>query len=199
MMNNQEIYDLYVAQSENVRELWRAKVNLVKDINFYIRKGDEYQVKIKTKFLALLYSAWSEAQFVQIVYTPNGFSSSEIKGILHYKKKNGIGQAWKRLLENSKRKVGNISSKGDLNNRLRKLLEVIKDYIVEPSELRNKLAHGEWINALNGKLTAAHNEKSKINKKLKALDPVYIEKSFEIHRFLGFIVRDLVQSLCLLR
>jgi hypothetical protein len=190
-MNDQEIFNLYVAQSENVRELWKAKESLVKDMNYCIRKGDSYQISIKTKFLALLYSAWSEAQFTQIVFTPNGFSYSEIKHILRHKKKNGIGQAWKLMLENAMRKVGDTATRGDLNNRLRKLVSLSKDYISEPSELRNKIAHGEWINALNTTVTAINPSTSQI---LKQLDPVLVEKRFEVHRYLGYIVRDLVQS-----
>lgn len=190
-MNDQDIFDLYVAQSENVRELWKAKESLVKDINCCIRKSEEYQLSIKTKFLALLYSAWSEAQFTQIVFTPNGFSYSEIKHILRYKKKNGIGQAWKLMLENAMRKVGDTATRGDLNNRLRKLVNIAKDYIAEPSEIRNKIAHGEWINALNSAVTATNPITSQI---LKQLDPVLVEKRFEIHRYMGYIVRDLIQS-----
>ena len=75
-MTEQEIFELYVAQSENVRELWKVKESLIKDIHSYIRKNDNYQIQIKTKFLSLLYSAWSEAQFIQIVFTPKGFNYS---------------------------------------------------------------------------------------------------------------------------
>ncbi|MCI5136989.1 MAG: hypothetical protein D3922_00930 [Candidatus Electrothrix sp. AR1] len=190
-MNDQKIFNLYVAQSENVRELWKAKESLVKDLNFNIRKGEDYQVTIKTKFLALLYSAWSEAQFTQIVFTPNGFTYSENRRILRYKKKNGIGKAWKLMLEDAMRKVGDVATRGDLNNRLRKLINISKDYIDEPSQLRNKIAHGEWINALNSKITATNPSVSTV---LRRLDPVLVEKRFEVHRFLGYIVRDLIQS-----
>lgn len=180
-----------MAQSENVRELWKVRDNLNKDINFYIRKGDEYQIKIKTKFFSLLYSAWSETQFHQIVFTPRGFSYSEIQRILNYKKKNGIAQAWELMLTDAMRKVGDTSQKGDLANRLKNLKKITKKYISEPSEIRNKIAHGEWVNAMNNKNTAINSSASAT---LQNLDPVEIEKRFEVHRFLGYIVRDLVQS-----
>ncbi len=190
-MTEQEILKIYIAQSENVRELWKVRNSLSKDINHYMRKGDEYQVKIKTKFFSLLYSAWSETQFSQIVFTPNGFSYSKIQRILKYKKRNGISQAWDLMLTDAMRKVGNTSSKGDLANRLRNLKKITKKYISEPSELRNKIAHGEWVNAINSKCT---NINQKISADLLGLDPIEIEKRFEVHRYLGFIVRDLVQS-----
>ncbi len=106
-------------------------------------------------------------------------------------KKNGIGQAWKLMLGDAMRKVGDTTTRGDLNNRLRKLLVISKDYIAEPSELRNKIAHGEWINAINSKVTATNPRTSRV---LNQLDPVLVEKRFEVHRFLGYIVRDLIQS-----
>lgn len=190
-MTEQEILDMYMAQSENVRELWKVKNSLSKDINHYARKGDLYQVKIKTKLFSLLYSAWSETQFHQILFTPHGFSYSEIKNILDYKKKNGISQAWDLMLTNAMTKVGDSSRKGDLANRLKNLKRIKKKYISEPSELRNKIAHGEWVKAINSKNTAVNTTTSDA---LKTLDSVEIEKGFVIHRFFGYIVRDLIQS-----
>lgn len=190
-MTEQEILAMYMAQSENVRELWKVKSSLSKDINHYVRKGDSYQVKIKTKLFSLLYSAWSETQFHQILFTPNGFTYSEIKYILSFKKNNGISQAWDLMLTNAMKRVGDSSRKGDLANRLQNLKKIKKKYISDPSELRNKIAHGEWINAINGKNTSVNIPASEA---LKKLDPVDIEKGFEIHRFFGYIVRDLVQS-----
>lgn len=75
-MTNEEILELYKLQSCNVRKLNQVKDSLIKDINFYLRKSDDLQVEVKTKLLAILYVAWSEAQFIQIVYTPSGFSPS---------------------------------------------------------------------------------------------------------------------------
>lgn len=59
---------------------------------------------MQTKILALTYSAWSEAQFSQILYTPNIFSNSEIDEILRVKK-SGITVGWKRLVKISINKV----------------------------------------------------------------------------------------------
>ena len=45
-MTEQEIYDLYVLQSKNVRKLKKVKDSIVKDINFSIKKNDEFQTEI---------------------------------------------------------------------------------------------------------------------------------------------------------
>lgn len=51
IMDNQEIYDLYVLQSKNVRRLKKVQKSLVKDINFYLQKNDDFQVEIKQNYL----------------------------------------------------------------------------------------------------------------------------------------------------
>jgi hypothetical protein len=190
-MNDQEILDVYMAQSENVRYLNKVIEGAQRDINFYLRKSNDFQVKVKTKMLSLLYSAWSEAQFTQITFTEKGFMYSEICSIKAHKERYGIAEGWKYMINKALEKVGDIDANKDLDRRLVTLLSLVNDYIEEPSILRNKIAHGQWVNALNRDNTAVNNDWSKL---LDDLDPVEIGKRVEIHRFMGFIVRDLVQS-----
>lgn len=191
IMTEEEIKNLYMLQSVNVRELWKVKAGLIKDINYQIRKSDKFQVFMKTKLLSLIYSAWSETQFVQIFYTPDGFRYTEILKIQKCKKQKGIAAGWKYMLEEAMKKVGSTSENKDIKKRLQSLIVLVKKYIEEPCILRNKIAHGQWINALNCKNNALNED---ITNQLSSLDPVELEKRFEIHRYLGYIVRDLVQS-----
>lgn len=190
-MNDQEILTVYMAQSENVRYLSKVIDGTQRDINFYLRKSNDFQVKVKTKILSLLYSAWSEAQFTQITFTEKGFMYSEISSIKAHKERYGITEGWKYMIKKALEKVGDSNTNRDLGRRLETLLSLVKDYIEEPSILRNKIAHGQWVNALNRDNTAVNDV---LNKSLDELDPVEIGKRVEIHRFMGFIVRDLVQS-----
>lgn len=190
-MTDEEILAVYMAQSENVRYLHKVIAGLQKEINFDIKRSNEFQVKVKAKILAIVYSAWSEAQFLQIAYTEKGFLYSEIIKILGKKKERGIAEGWKFMIKMALAKVGDAATNKDLNKRLAKLVKLVQEFIEEPSIIRNKLAHGQWVNALD-------RDNSKINKALSdqinCLDPVVILKKVEIHKFLGFIVRDLVQS-----
>jgi len=190
-MNDQEILAVYMAQSENVRYLSKVIDGTQRDINFYLRKSNDFQVKVKTKILSLLYSAWSESQFTQITFTEKGFMYSEICSIKAYKERYGITEGWKYMIKKALEKVGDPNTNRDLGRRLETLLSLVKDYIEEPSILRNKIAHGQWVNALNRDNTAVYDV---LSKSLDELDPVEIGKRVEIHRFMGFIVRDLVQS-----
>ena len=189
-MTDQEIYDLYVLQSKNVRRLKQVQANLVKDINFYLRKNNEFQVEIKTKLLALLHCTLSEAQFIQIVHTPDGFLSSEIEKI-KAAKNSKLEDGWKLMIDLAMDKVGDWNNTKDLLERRNSLLKIIADYIISPSILRNKIAHGQWEFALNRENTK---ENEDLTAQLKDLNIVEITKWFDIHQYMGLIIRDLIQS-----
>ena len=190
-MTNDEILKLYKLQSHNVRNLNQVQRSLVQDINYSLRRSNDFQVEIKTKLLALLYCAWSEAQFIQIVYTPIAFSQSEIENINRVKNTKGISEGWKQMIELALQKVGDWNKSADLHNRRKKLFEIIDNYIKDPSLLRNKIAHGQWFYALNKENNA---ENPKLTKELEELDSVQLIKQFEVHKYLGLMIRDLVQS-----
>lgn len=190
-MTEQEIYDLYVLQSKNVRKLKKTEKNLIRSINHYLKKSDAFQVELNTKLYALLYCTLSEAQFIQIVNTPNGFQYTEIEKIKNEKNSNGVVKAWELMLDLAFDKVGDWKNNSDLKGRRMKLGEIILEFIQGPSELRNKIAHGQWDIALNRKNTCKNEIKTL---ELKELNVIKISRWSEVHQFLGLIVRDLIQS-----
>ncbi len=190
-MTEQEIYDLYVLQSKNVRKLKKAEKNLIRSINHYLKKSDAFQVELNTKLYALLYCTLSEAQFIQIVNTPNGFQYTEIEKIKNEKNNNGVVKAWELMLDLAFDKVGDWKNNSDLMERRVKLGEIIIEFIKGPSELRNKIAHGQWDIALNRKNTNKNETKTL---ELKELNVIKISRWSEVHQFLGLIIRDLIQS-----
>lgn len=189
-MTDEEIYDLYVLQSKNVRRLKQVQANLVKDINFYLKKNNDFQVEIKSKLLALLYCTLSEAQFIQIVHTPDGFTSAEIETIKAAKKSN-VEDGWTTMIDLAMDKVGDWRNIADLEARRNSLHKIIADFVTTPSILRNKIAHGQWEFALNRENTK---ENKDLTTDLNNLDVVMITKWFDVHQFLGLIIRDLIQS-----
>lgn len=173
-------------QSQNVQYLRKIIYILNKDINNAIKRSDNFEIEMKTKILALTYSAWSEAQFTQILYTPNSFTQNEIDTILSSKKRN-LEQAWTKLIETSLSKASGLD-----NNAVKStLIQYVKTYIITPSEVRNKLAHGQWKVALNSPLTSTNND---MTKRIDELNVVSIMIEFHIHTILGKIIRDLVNS-----
>lgn len=191
-MTRPEIYDLYVLQSKNVRKLKKVEANLVRTINTYLRKNDSFQVELNTKLYALVYCTLSEAQFIQIVNTPDGFLYTEIEKIKTEKNRNGVVKAWELLLDIAFDKVHkNWIANTDLLGRRSELQRIIDTFIKNPSELRNKIAHGQWDFALNSDNTAENTIKTH---ELKNLTVIQISIWSEVHQYLGLIVRDLIQS-----
>lgn len=191
-MTRQEIYDLYVLQSKNVRKLKKVEANLVRTINTYLKKNDSFQVELNTKLYALVYCTLSEAQFIQIVNTPDGFMDTEIEKIKAEKNRNGVVKAWELLFDMAFEKVNvNWKTDADLQSRRAELQNILDNYIKTPSELRNKIAHGQWDFALNRENTGENTSKTL---ELKKLTVIKITIWSEVHQFLGLIVRDLIQS-----
>lgn len=187
-MTIEQVKEIYKIQSRNVRHLKKAQRNLTTDINNSLLKGDEFKVRLKTNFLSLLYSALSEAQFVQILYTPHGFREAEIRQIQNER---AIFKKWKLMVDIALTKVGDYRTRPDLSIKRDKLRAIIEEYIEKPQLLRNKIAHGQWLHALNNPMTG---ENPDTTNGILNLNVVEVSKWFETHQYLCFIVRDLIQS-----
>lgn len=188
-MTNKDIYDLYVLQSKNVRLLKKSFDSLVRDINYALVKNDFFQLNIKTKLLALVYSALSEAQFVQILHTPSGFSHTEI---LKIKSERSLASSWKLMIDTAMLKVNpNWENIKDQREKRDEIIRLIETYIEKPQEIRNKIAHGQWEHALNSN---GSKENENTTKEIQNLSVVNISIWAEVHQYLGYIIRDLVQS-----
>jgi len=189
-MTSSEIYDLYVIQSKNIRRLKQVQSSLIKDIYLNLKRKNIFQVEIKTKLLSLLFSTLSEAQFIQIIHTPNGFSAQEIENIKRAKN-SSLEDGWKLMIDTAMDKVGDWNSNSDLLGRRNRLTTIVSDYIIKPSILRNKIAHGQWEFALNRENMK---ENTDLTNELRSLDVVKIQKWFDVHQYMALIIRDLIQS-----
>ena len=158
------------------------------DINNSLLKGDDFKVTLKTKFYSLLYSALSEAQFVQILFTPYGFQESEVNKI---KSEGAIFKQWELMIDLALAKVWDYCKNKDLKARRIYLKSIIKEFIEKPQLVRNKIAHGQWLHAFNSPMTGENIDTSNA---ISSLNIVDISKWFEVHQYLCFIVRDLIQS-----
>lgn len=158
------------------------------DINHYLVRNDLFQVGIKTKLYSLLYSALSESQYTQILHTPFGFEYSEI---LKIQNQRSLAESWYLMLDIALQKVGDFKTNQDLAKRRTTLREIIGEYIEKPQELRNKIAHGQWLHALNSSNTK---ENLDTTSRISELNVIKISIWFEVHQYLCFIIRDLIQS-----
>lgn len=189
-MNNATRLAIFRAQVENVRELTSARTQIRRVVNDALRRGHDSSAAIQTKILALLFCAWAEANFLKVIYTPYGFTLPETQEIRNVWATNGISEGWKKCLQLGLRKVPAQKSNFVPNARQR-LLDVVQEYVTEPTLIRNKIAHGQWKVALNKNNTDLNSD---ITATLATLNVVTIEIWFECHRRLAQIIESLIES-----
>ena len=146
---------------------------------------------MKTRVFALLFSSWSEAQFVQVLHTPDGLWGTEIKKIQGTVRARNLEEGWRELIEIAFARVGNTCTSKDLSKKKKFILKIIEEYVVPKITIRNKIAHGQWKIALNSENTKTNEI---FTKELDRLDFVQIDVCFEVHTHLAALMRDLLQS-----
>ena len=174
---NQEIFD---AQVLNVRMLQSTWTQIKRSINQAYKRGDKSFATIQTKVLALVFCAYSEALFSKLLHTPNALSTDQIEQI---KKsgKNNISRAWIKCIHIATSRIDG-GKENHIPNLRKRLGNFVLKYIIEPSQVRNKVAHGQWAIALNSDGTAINRD---LTNQLQDLDIVKIERMY--HAFMSFV------------
>lgn len=193
-------HSFYKAACSNVKETKKNYSTLNRNINYLITKHPlkngqltpscQQEIKSLTKLAILGYTAYTEALFLKLIYTPKGFTKDEINQILKTQKTYNIIIAWKKAFEISARKsIGRKSS--FFQNSIKKINNIIDTYLKEPSELRNKIAHGQWAVSFNSK-------NSEINQtltlKINEINIVDINKWLEVFKTLSELISLAIQS-----
>jgi hypothetical protein len=188
-MNQDEKLAVYEAQVKNVRAL-KSGLRLTKQrLNHALASDDKAASESATRIYALLFCAWAEANFSKLVHTPYGFDLDEIAQI-KVLQRNGIATAWEKCVELGLRHLD--AKRGSFKpNAKQKLEELIKAYVFDPALLRNKLAHGQWVVALNRENTALQPE---ITSQIGDLNVVLIDSWQRRHEILALAVETLVES-----
>jgi hypothetical protein len=188
LMDQAAKLSVFRAQVANVRSLQTAMLEVHRSANASLRSNHKAAVEAFTKVYALLFCAWAEANFSKVIHTPHGFDFDEIAQV-QTAKANGISEAWKTCVRLGLRhldaKRGNFTP-----NAQQKLESVIDAHVYDPSVLRNKLAHGQWVIALNRDNDDVQQE---YTEKLEELDIVKISAWFA-GKLLAGAVENLIES-----
>jgi hypothetical protein len=179
---------IYQASVSNLRELRKQKKNLKRLFNKSVRGNDHSSFNALTKLYALLYSSFAEVCFLKMIHTPYGFSDNFIQQI---QEQRNLEQKWQKCLTLAFAQIENMANRGDIQNKKLLIQRYINLYIIEPSQLRNKIAHGQWSVALNNDNTAIN---SITTSKVLALDFVQIDILFEVYEKIGQTIEDLIES-----
>jgi hypothetical protein len=190
-MDSVEQLQVFQAQTKNVRMLDQASRQINRTINHALRKNDNMSCQVHTKVLALIFCAWIEANFSKVIHTPYGFTPEEIDQIKRTHQRLGLGPGWKKCIELGLRRISNPQKSNYIPNIRLKLFSIVDDYVVSSSQIRNKIAHGQWHVALNRDNDAVNNE---LTQELNNLDTVIISIWFQVHQHLSNIVEALIES-----
>ena len=145
------------------------------------------ELEFQTKTLVILYCTWSEAVFKKLIHTPYGLNisnRSEIYG-------SSIGDKWENLIDKILNVIPIQNNQDDIDQMKDELKQISNDYIIEPSKLRNKIAHGQWSEALDNANTKLVIPTSL---KLSLLDIVELNVSFDIHHKFVNILENILES-----
>ncbi|QOF95004.1 hypothetical protein IFJ82_14460 [Novacetimonas hansenii] len=188
-MDNVKKLAIYQAQVKNVRSLQIALRQINRLINASLRSNNTTQVEHLTKIYALMFCTWAEANFLKVVHTPHGLELDELEQVIA-SKRNNIVSGWKKAIELGIRHLD--ASRGNFRpNARKKLEELVDSHVFDPSVLRNKLAHGQWVIALNRNNDAVNSE---LTAMIGAIDIVRIMGWLEVHRLLAELVETLLES-----
>ncbi|NIK31049.1 hypothetical protein FHY15_000145 [Xanthomonas arboricola] len=189
-MDRKQQLEVFQAQTANLRVLEQAWKHTKRGIHRDLLANNKASVELQTKVLALTYCAWSEAAFSKLVHTPHCFELDEIRQIKAAGERGSIVSAWEKCVALALRKIQ--SRNGNyVPNVKKELNSLIKTYIETPSQLRNKVAHGQWQVALNSKNTAQNPD---LTVSLANLDLVKLDLLKEGCEGLCLIVEALVES-----
>ncbi len=187
-MPDSNTLDFYKAYVINTTDFLTAENEIRRAINRALKENKTSTLNVHTKLYALLYSTYSESSFMKMILTPYGFEQKYIEEIL---KQGSIQEKWYKTIELAFLKFSAFSKGSEIPNKSLELKKIILKYIIDPSIIRNKIAHGQITVALNSKNTALNID---LTLKIDDLDVVYVYRLFEINKKLVSIIEDLIES-----
>jgi len=190
-MDNLIQKQIFHAQVANVRALEGAMKHVRRSINLAMRRADDSTERSHTLVLAVLYCAWLEAFFSKLVHTPFGLTSDEIEQVKAQQSKDGIARAWDKCVQLALRRVPDRGRSNYLPNIEQQLQTLIDDFVQKPAILRNKVAHGQWVMALNRHNSAVNVETTK---ELADLNVVTVDRWKLAVSRLAAVIEALIES-----
>ncbi|WP_196363635.1 hypothetical protein, partial [Vibrio anguillarum] len=171
-----------------LERVWKHSLQLINEA-YRLDPSDKQRVaSYHTRMLALIFASYAEASFSKLINTPHGLSHEKREQIRNVAKRN-IYQGWLECLNCVVELIDNDEAyKEQVRVTISKIIE---NYIKEPSEIRNKIAHGQWVSALNSSNTSYMEETSN---KIAALTCVDLIKYKISLTSLCSIIEDLIES-----
>jgi hypothetical protein len=192
--NPSQIYRYHV---ENLREIEIALKNTGRLARETIARRDpENSLRSWLRMYTLLIGTWAECRLQKLLHEEFGFTFAEREQVESNTTK--LGQ-WEKIINLAFRKHYGIAaarlndqSLGSLNNgRYVALQDTLASDLKVIIEIRNKLAHGQWINPLNSEGTRLNIDKQRL---LNEENLMSLQLKLSLIGHLADLVHDLVVS-----
>lgn len=127
---------------------------VARSLRAFVSQSDEISISAFMRLYALMLGAWAECRLRKLIYEPQGFNEVERNAI---RVENTQLKQWQKAVELAFRRQYKIP-KAPLSvdvlphsayARYDTLLKMLADDLGSIIELRNKLAHGQWIYPLS--------------------------------------------------
>lgn len=194
MVSDSKLYKFHVANT------WSVEIALGNTALSVRRAISEENISATESFVrlyALLLGAWAENRLKKLLFEKNGFSAEERSRVIalttHF-------EQWQRVIELAFRKHYHVpnAALSDFTlpftafARYQSLIEILDNDLKPIIEIRNKLAHGQWVYPLNSEGTDVEENKYLLLNK-ENLPSLQYKKN--LISSLSDIVHDLVVSL----
>jgi hypothetical protein len=192
--NPSKVYKHHVA---NLRELEAALGNVARLARAAIAQRDPQRgLRSLLRLYAFLLGAWAECRLKKLLHEEFGFDDFERTAIAV---KGTQLEQWQETVDTAFRKHYNLPNAGlsartlgvAASARRRELLGVLDSELRVIIEIRNKLAHGQWIYPFNSEGTAVEQDKYRLINKENLLS---LEFKLAMLGHLADAVHDLVVS-----
>ena len=192
MKSPQKLYRFHVS---NLREIDRSMKKVALSLRAAVSQNEERTVSSFVCLYALLLGAWAECRLNKLVYEPQGFNDGTRDDIRFEKTQLN---KWKKAVELAFRGQYGIP-KAQLSTvlphsakaRYTDLLEMLEDDLGPVIELRNKLAHGQWVYPLNSEGNDIAQEQMEA---LRAENLLHLQIKKKLLESLSAAIHDLVVS-----
>ena len=186
---------IYKFNVENLRSISTAIVQIKRSIHQAIATENQQLVSSFTCLFALSLGAWAETRLRKLLYEANGFSEQD--RIIINEETNQFNK-WKKSIELAIRShyaiptapLTDINLTHSVFSRYSTLMSILETDLKPVIEIRNKLAHGQWVFPFTSSLELSTEHKTSIERE----NTLSLQFKHSILVHLSQIIHDLVVS-----
>ncbi|MCJ7761019.1 hypothetical protein MUP59_07780 [Candidatus Bathyarchaeota archaeon] len=187
----------YELHTENLKMLDKAISSAQRTLRDHISKDETTDIYVHTKILSLLVSLWAEVRILKLIHEIGAIGPSERGRII---KCRTLKERWKTSLDIAFCKAYGIARESNIccpstpftaRSRYNVLNDIIGKDLLHSTELRNRVAHGQWKYAFNVGLTDIN---SILTGQLRKENIIEIQLKWKMFKSLAQIIHDLAVS-----